>query len=134
MKPIHDFEVKNMLKMAEEAMDRAYAPYSGTRWGACLKGATGAYYLGSNVENSSYGASVCAERMALLKAVYEGERRFDALAVYCGSETLPPCGLCLQMLVEFCDSEMPVIYGSVDSPNVMALGELVPKPFVSRDR
>ncbi|MEG1559308.1 MAG: cytidine deaminase [Clostridia bacterium] len=131
MKPIHDFEVKNMLKMAEEAKDRAYAPYSKFRVGACLKGATGAYYLGSNVENASYGATICAERMALLKAVYEGERVFDALAIGGDGGGCPPCGMCLQMLSEFCDPEMPVIFRNISSDiTVVSLSELMPKAFL----
>lgn len=81
MKPIHDLEIKNMLRMANDARDRAYVPYSGFRVGACIKGETGAYYLGCNVENVSYGATNCAERTALFKAIYEGERAFDALAI-----------------------------------------------------
>ena len=81
MRNIHDFEVKNMLRMANEARDRAYAPYSNFRVGACLKGATGAYYLGCNIENAAYSPSNCAERTAMFKAVYEGERQFDAIAI-----------------------------------------------------
>ena len=77
MRNIHDFEVKNMLRMANEARDRAYAPYSNFRVGACLKGATGAYYLGCNIENAAYSPSNCAERTAMFKAVYEGERYRD---------------------------------------------------------
>ena len=110
MRSIHDFEVKNMLRMANEARDRAYAPYSNFRVGACLKGATGAYYLGCNIENAAYSPSNCAERTAMFKAVYEGERQFDAIAiVWDGENPAVPCGVCRQVLAEFCDPEMPVI-------------------------
>ena len=110
MRNIHDFEVKNMLRMANEARDRAYAPYSNFRVGACLKGATGAYYLGCNIENAAYSPSNCAERTAMFKAVYEGERQFDAVAiVWDGENPAVPCGVCRQVLAEFCDPEMPVI-------------------------
>ena len=110
MRNIHDFEVKNMLRMANEARDRAYAPYSNFRVGACLKGATGAYYLGCNIENAAYSPSNCAERTAMFKAVYEGERQFDAIAiVWDGENPAVPCGVCRQVLAEFCDPEMPVI-------------------------
>lgn len=90
MRSIHDFEVKNMLRMANEARDRAYAPYSNFRVGACLKGATGAYYLGCNIENAAYSPSNCAERTAMFKAVYEGERQFDAIAIVWDGKT-PRC-------------------------------------------
>lgn len=89
MRNIHDFEVKNMLRMANEARDRAYAPYSNFRVGACLKGATGAYYLGCNIENAAYSPSNCAERTAMFKAVYEGERSLMPLQSF-GMEKTPP--------------------------------------------
>ncbi len=81
MRSIHDFEVKNMLRMANDARDRAYTPYSGFRVGVCLKAASGAYYMGCNIENAAYTPTVCAERVAMFKAVYEGERAFDAIAI-----------------------------------------------------
>ena len=130
MKPIHDLEIKNLLKMALEAMDRAYAPYSNNRVGVCLKGATGAYYLAGNVENASCGASICAERAALTKAVYEGERGFDALAIVTKNGFPVPCGICRQNLIEFCDAEMPVVCGNAAGDyKVYSLGELYPRPF-----
>lgn len=131
MRIIHDLEIKNMLKMAADAFDRAYAPYSNYRVGACLKGSTGAYYLGGNIENSSYGATICAERVALSKAVYEGEKEFDALAIFTDDKSPTPCGICRQSLIEFCDPEMPIICGSKDgSYKVYSLGELFPSPFL----
>lgn len=81
MRNIHEFEVKNLLRMANDAKERAYVPYSGFRVGACLKGASGAYYFGCNIENAAYSPTVCAERVAMLRAIYEGEREFDALAI-----------------------------------------------------
>lgn len=134
MKPIHDLEIKNMLRMAADAMDRAYAPYSKFRVGACLKGASGAYYLGCNIENAAYPLTNCAERTALHKAVYEGERAFDALAILSdsGTPTLP-CGMCLQGLVEFCGPDMPVVCSSKGGEvAVYELRELIPHPFGAR--
>ena len=64
MRNIHEFEVKNLLRMANDAKERAYVPYSGFRVGACLKGASGAYYFGCNIENAAYSPTVCAERVA----------------------------------------------------------------------
>ncbi len=131
MRIIHDLEIKNLLRMAKEAMDRAYAPYSNFKVGACLKGATGAYYLGCNIENAAYSPTNCAERTAMFKAVYEGERAFDALAVVSSSDQCtPPCGVCRQVLVEFCDPEMPVICANRQGKyQIYALGDLVPNAF-----
>ena len=135
MRNIHDFEVKNMLRMANEARDRAYAPYSNFRVGACLKGATGAYYLGCNIENAAYSPSNCAERTAMFKAVYEGERQFDALAiVWDGENPAVPCGVCRQVLAEFCDPEMPVICANRKGEyKLVAMGDLLPDAFLPRD-
>ena len=132
MRNIHDFEVKNMLRMANEARDRAYAPYSNFRVGACLKGATGAYYLGCNIENAAYSPSNCAERTAMFKAVYEGERQFDAIAiVWDGENPAVPCGVCRQVLAEFCDPEMPVICANRKGEyKLVAMGDLLPDAFL----
>lgn len=135
MRSIHDFEVKNMLRMANEARDRAYVPYSGFRVGACLKGATGAYYLGCNIENAAYSPTNCAERTAMFKAVYEGEREFDALAiVWDGDRPAVPCGVCRQVLAEFCDGEMPVICANRKGEyKLFALADLLPEAFMPED-
>lgn len=135
MRNIHDFEVKNMLRMANEARDRAYAPYSNFRVGACLKGATGAYYLGCNIENAAYSPSNCAERTAMFKAVYESERQFDAIAiVWDGENPAVPCGVCRQVLAEFCDPEMPVICANRKGEyKLVAMGDLLPDAFLPRD-
>ena len=135
MRNIHDFEVKNMLRMANEARDRAYAPYSNFRVGACLKGATGAYYLGCTIENAAYSPSNCAERTAMFKAVYEGERQFDAIAiVWDGENPAVPCGVCRQVLAEFCDPEMPVICANRKGEyKLVAMGDLLPDAFLPRD-
>lgn len=131
MRAIHEFEVKNMLRMADEAKERAYAPYSGFKVGVCLKGASGAYYLGANVENSAYSPTICAERVAMVKAVYDGEKEFDALAIVSDSKTpTVPCGVCRQVLAEFCDGEMPVICASNKGEyTMMSLEDLFPAPF-----
>ncbi len=135
MRSIHDFEVKNMLRMANDARDRAYVPYSGFRVGACAKAATGAYYLGCNIENAAYSPTVCAERNAMFKAVYEGERSFDALAiVWDGESPAVPCGVCRQVLAEFCDPEMPVICANRKGEyKVVGMGDLLPYAFTAED-
>ncbi len=135
MKPIHDFEVKNMLRMAADALDRAYVPYSGFRVGACLKASSGAYYLGCNIENASYTPTNCAERTAMFKAVYEGERGFDAIAIISDSENYTvPCGVCRQVLAEFCEPDMPVICANrTGKYKLLELSELLPYAFLPSD-
>ncbi|MDD3919583.1 MAG: cytidine deaminase [Eubacteriales bacterium] len=134
MRTIHDLEIKNMLRMANDAMARAYCPYSGYSVGACLKGSTGAYYLGCNIENAAYSPTICAERTALCKAVSEMERHFDALAIVSNGETCSPCGVCRQMLAEFCDAEMPIICANKTGKyKVFSLGELLPEAFTPKD-
>ena len=135
MMELHEYEIKNMIRMAEEARDRAYAPYSKFRVGACLKAANGAYYLGCNIENAAYSPTNCAERTAMFKAVYEGERKFDAIAIiWDGDGYAYPCGVCRQVLVEFCDMDMPVICANREGKyRVVSLGELMPHSFTKGD-
>ena len=83
MKKLQESEREHMLDLAYEAMEKAYVPYSHFQVGACLKGASGTYYLGCNIENASYTPTNCAERTAVFKAVSEGERSFTALAIVC---------------------------------------------------
>lgn len=89
-----------LLELAWEASQRAYAPYSGFLVGAALATKEGKLYSGCNVENASYGLTICAERTALFKAVSEGEREFELLAI-CAPGGVPPCGACRQVLHEF---------------------------------
>lgn len=90
-----------LVRKAVEARARAYAPYSGFSVGAALLSKDGRVFTGCNVENASYGLTVCAERVALFKAVSEGAREFVALAVACGEGPCSPCGACRQVLYEF---------------------------------
>lgn len=135
MKQIHEFEIKKLLRMAAEAKDRAYVPYSNFRVGACLKTGTGAYYLGCNIENAAFTPTNCAERTAVFKAVYEGEREFEALAVISDSVNYTaPCGVCRQVLAEFCDPDMPVICANKNGEFIVkAFSELLPMAFTDAD-
>lgn len=135
MKQIHELEIKNLIRLANEAKDRAYVPYSKFRVGACVKASSGAYYLGCNIENASYTPTSCAERTAMVKAVYEGEREFDAIAVTSDSPNFTfPCGVCRQVLAEFCDPDMPVICANAKGQFTMTtLGELLPNAFLPKD-
>jgi len=119
-----------LIEVARDASRRAYAPYSGFRVGAALLGERGTIHAGCNVENASYGLTVCAERVAVLCAVAGGERRFAALAVYVEAETpAPPCGACLQVLREFAD-DMPIyLAGCGDTRIDVTLAGLYPMPF-----
>lgn len=131
-------EPEKLCKLAVEAMGHAYAPYSGFQVGAALLCADGSVYQGCNIENAAYSPTNCAERTAVFKAVSEGEREFTAIAVVGGSgETLDaactPCGVCRQVLAEFCEPEMPVILGTPEEMRVLTLGELLPFAFTKKN-
>lgn len=122
---------EQLMQKAMEARKFAYAPYSRFSVGAALLAKDGTVYLGCNIENASFGATCCAERTALFKAVSEGCKEFSAIAVYSGNADTVPCGICLQALAEFCDlSEFRVICTSDrQSYRVCTLGELFPHAF-----
>lgn len=91
-----------LISCAKEGMKQAYAPYSKFRVGAALLTGSGTVYLGCNIENASYGATICAERTAIIKAVSEGERELDTIAIVCSEgRQAYPCGICLQVMSEF---------------------------------
>lgn len=119
-----------MAALAIEARERARAPYSGFRVGAALKTRTGEIVTGSNVENASYGLSMCAERVAVFKAVSEGLQDFDALAVAADSRKLtPPCGPCRQILWEYCGDIAVHLVDLRGHTRTFRLSELLPFPF-----
>ncbi len=117
---------QSLLAKAKEASKRAYAPYSGFPVGAALLAKSGTIYQGMNMENSSYGATVCAERAAFLAAVYAGEREFEAIAIYTPQrQELIPCGICLQTIREFCTQDFVII----SETRQYQLKDLLPKTF-----
>ena len=124
---------ERLIEAACEAYERAYAPYSGRRVGAALLGASGAIHTGCNVENASYGLTVCAERSAISRAVGEGEREFRAIVVANdGTDIMMPCGACRQVLSEF-TSDIEVCCVDMEGRTVRTrLTELLPQPFSSR--
>ena len=127
---------RSLMEAAASARQYAYSPYSGYRVGAALLGKSGKVYTGCNVENAGYSPTNCAERTAVFKAVSEGEREFSAIAVVGGAgdsidPACTPCGVCRQVLAEFCDPTMPVILGTADHLRVLTLGELLPFAFTS---
>lgn len=120
-----------VIKQAIEAMENAYAPYSKFKVGAALLTKSGKIYTGCNIENSSYGASVCAERVAIFKAVSEGEHDFELLVVATKTEEpSPPCGICRQVISEF-SNDLPIMLvndkGSIIETNI---NKLLPFPFL----
>ena len=129
---------KELLLKAIEARSFAYAPYSNHKVGAALLGKSGKIYTGCNVENAAYTPTNCAERTAIFKAVSEGEREFTAIAVVGGvgdklSEVCAPCGVCRQVLAEFCDSNLRIILGTPEKITVSTLAELLPLSFGKSD-
>jgi cytidine deaminase len=125
-------EDQALIQAAERARANAHAPFSSFRVGAALGAKSGRVYTGCNIESASYGLTCCAERVAIFKAVSEGEREFDSLAVVSDTEALtPPCGACRQIIWEFC-GDVPVILanlkGRVEHEQA---GKLLPRPFDS---
>ena len=129
---------QSLMEAAVAARQYAYSPYSGYRVGAALLGKSGKIYTGCNVENAGYSPTNCAERTAVFKAISEGEREFSAIAVVGGAgdsidPACTPCGVCRQVLAEFCDPTTPVILGNIDALRVLTLEDLLPFAFTSKN-
>ena len=127
---------KELISSVLEARKSAYAPYSHFKVGAALLCKDGLIFRGCNVENSSYGATNCAERTAFFKAVSEDEREFEAIAIVGALENTEPteyaypCGICRQVMSEFCHDDFKVIVArSIDDYKIYTLGELLPASF-----
>ena len=125
-----------LYEVAVKMRERSYAPYSRFRVGAALLAKDGTVWTGCNIENASYGACNCAERTAFFKAVSEGEKHFSAIAIAGGpegAETLdfcPPCGICRQVMEEFCGQDFRIILGnSAGELKVLTMAELLPYGF-----
>lgn len=103
-------KIEELRNLAQEFSKRAYAPYSKALVGAAVLAASGKIYGGHNIENSSYGLTTCAEQVAILKAVSEGERKISCVYVYT-KDGWPPCGICRQMMSEFKDKSFTIILG-----------------------
>lgn len=122
-----------LLEKAREAMKNAYVPYSKFKVGAALLAKSGKIYTGCNIENASYGATICAERVAFTKAISEGEREFEAIAVASNLEDFTyPCGICRQFMSEWgLDIKLVTKYG--DKTRIHTIGELLPEAFIKFD-
>ena len=128
---------EQLVELAKEAMTHAYAPYSGFKVGAALLCADGTVYQGCNVENAAYGECICAERTAMLKAVYDGQRDFTAIAVCGGKDGVitggfPPCGVCRQVMREFCEDDFVIYLVHDNGFDKVTLAELLPHSFSAK--
>ena len=129
-------QYKALITAAAGARELAYAPYSNFCVGAALLARDGRIFTGCNVENAAYSPTNCAERTAVFKAVSEGVREFAAIAVVGGkrgeiSPLCAPCGVCRQVLAEFCPPDFPVILGTPEDFRVYALNEILPLAFTA---
>lgn len=126
---------RELCRKAIEAKKYAYAPYSGFCVGAALLSADGEVYTGCNIENAAFSPTVCAERTALFRAASEGKRQFAMLAVVGGkgediAPATPPCGVCRQVLAEFCPPEFPILLVQSETEyEQCTLGDLLPRAF-----
>lgn len=125
---------ERLVELAKAAMTHAYAPYSGYKVGAALLCADGTVYQGCNIENASYSPTNCAERTAFFKAIYDGKRDFQAIAVCGGKDGIitgkfPPCGVCRQVMREFCNEDFKVYMITPEGYEKRTLAELLPDSF-----
>ena len=126
----NDNELEKLFELAKKASENSYSPYSGFKVGAALQTKHGHIFTGCNIENSSYGATICAERTAIFKAVSENELTFHALAIYVQSDKIfPPCGICRQVMAEF-SHNLIIIYGNDREIRTSSIKELMPESFV----
>ena len=125
---------ERLVELAKEAMKHAYAPYSGYKVGAALLCKDGTVYQGCNVENAAYSPTNCAERTAFFKAIYDGQREFSAIAICGGKDGVitglfPPCGVCRQVMREFCDSDFLIYMITPDGYETRTLAQILPDSF-----
>lgn len=121
---------KELIEAARQVREKAYAPYSNFKVGAAVRAKSGKIYTGCNVESASYGLTVCAERVAVWKAVSEGENEFTNVAVVADTEELtPPCGVCRQIIWEF-GGDIPITFSNLNGKTeTVKMSELLPRAF-----
>lgn len=121
---------RELYEKACKAVPFAYAPFSDFKVGAALLCKNGEVFTGVNVENSSFGATICAERTAFVKAISEGNKEFEAIAVVADKGEVWPCGICRQFMKEFCEDDFKIITGAdVDSLKMYTMDEILPEGF-----
>lgn len=127
-----------LIEAAEKARDIAYSPYSNFKVGAALLTKSGNLYVGCNIENASFTPTVCAERVAFFEAVKNGERDFAAIAIVGGKAGenptfCAPCGVCRQVMAEFCQKDFRILLGTKDDFKVYSFGDVFPLAFSPED-
>ena len=127
-----------LMQYAVKAREKSYSPYSNFKVGAALLGKSGKVYLGCNIENAAYTPTNCAERTAVFKAVSEGEKEFTAIAIVGGkgeqlASFCAPCGVCRQVLAEFCDKNFRLILGTPEKYSAYTFDEILPYSFGKTD-
>ena len=128
-----DESLQELIETAKSARLRSIAPFSSFLVGAALKTADGKVYIGCNVESASYGLTVCAERVAIWKALSEGERQFTELAIVADTGTLtPPCGTCRQIIWEFAKNATIILGNLRGESQIVSIRELLPRAFDAR--
>lgn len=119
-----------LVECARRVREHAYAPYSQFKVGAALRSTSGKIFVGCNVENASYGATICAERSAVVQMISAGEQRLHSVCVFTDAESLAmPCGMCRQVLAEF-GLDVTVVVASPSAHKLTTLRSLLPEPFV----
>lgn len=123
-------DLQKLIESAKKAREKAYAPFSSFKVGAALQADSGGIFTGCNIENASYGLTMCAERVAIFKALSEGSRHFTHLVIVGDTEDLtPPCGACRQIIWEFC-GDIPVTFANLQGKNeTLQMKEILPRPF-----
>ena len=128
-------EYKYLIEAAIEARTSSYSPYSTYKVGAALLCGDGTIYKGCNIENAAYGDTICAERVAIFKAVFDGKRDFSAIAIVGGKGELCsfafPCGSCRQVMSEFCEKDFKIVLFDGKSTEIHTLGQVFPLRFKS---
>ena len=131
-------EYKELIEKSKEAREFAYAPYSHFKVGAALLAKNGKVYTGCNIENATFTPTSCAERTAFFKAISEGTMEFEAIAIVGGKEGelapfCAPCGVCRQVMAEFCDSSFKLVLGTPEKFDVYGFDEVLPFVFNQKD-
>jgi cytidine deaminase len=127
-----EITVSNLMQLAVKTSEHSYSPYSSLRVGAALLCSDGSVFTGTNIENASYSLSICAERVAAFKALSEGKRHFERIAVFADTpEVITPCGACLQVLAQFApeSKDLLVTCGNKERQITKRLSELLLRPF-----
>lgn len=126
----HTSGVRNLVEAARAVRERAHAPFSGFKVGAAIEDDSGRIFTGCNVENATFGLSLCAERVAVFKAISEGAGKLKRVAIVADTETLtPPCGACRQILWEFCEDPELILANLKGRQEVHKLANFLPMPF-----